>query len=97
MTDRLPREVLAERRRGLQAPDWHEALTAKPELLDSTVEGILRSPAACEMLDTERLKQLRDNMATTDLRKRGAMFAYRLAMLRGTAVGDFIRRASGAN
>ncbi|WP_372001302.1 asparagine synthase-related protein [Tistrella mobilis] len=97
MTDRLPREVLAERRRGLQAPDWHEALTAKPELLDSTVEGILRSPAACEMLDTERLKRLHADMATTDLRKRDAMFVYRLAMLRGTAVGDFIRRASGAN
>ena len=44
MADRLPREVVTERRRGLQAPDWHEALTAKPELLDETIEE--RSPDA---------------------------------------------------
>lgn len=97
MADRLPREVVTERRRGLQAPDWHEALTAKPELLDETIEGILRSPAACELLDTERLKRLRADMDTTDLRRYKSMTSYRLAMLRGTAVGDFIRRASGAN
>ncbi|MFD0387393.1 hypothetical protein ACFQ4K_05415 [Tistrella bauzanensis] len=49
-------------------------------------------------MDVDRLDRLVAALPTTDLATaRGAVESYRLSLLRGAAVGDFVRRASRVN
>jgi asparagine synthase (glutamine-hydrolysing) len=92
--DRLPDEVVAARRRGWQAADWHEGLTAGRAQAAEAVERIAASPASAAVLDVEALRRrLRDWPTTwTDLR---VVLGYREGLIRAIAVGAFLRQAAG--
>jgi asparagine synthase (glutamine-hydrolysing) len=97
LADRVPPEVLNEKRSGLQAADWHEGLTAaRPQVIEriSHLEKIAPSTRA---LDLPRLRRLAENWPTRGWERQETIQQYRLALLRGISVGHFLRRASGGN
>ncbi|HEY0113624.1 MAG TPA: asparagine synthase-related protein [Allosphingosinicella sp.] len=96
-TDRLPAEVTSERRKGYQAADWFETLSAAKGDVASELDRILACSEAVEALDSDKLRRLVDNWPQADPRNRTAVDNYRLALLRGISGGHFVRKASGSN
>jgi asparagine synthase (glutamine-hydrolysing) len=97
MVDRLPRAVLKEARKGYQAVDWHEGLTAAHAEVTAELERLAHCPAAAGLLDMERLKRLAAHWPTSGWERGEVMEAYRLVLLRGIAAGHFLRKASQSN
>lgn len=97
LTDRLPSDVLNARHAGLQAVDWHEGLTAaRPQIADE-ISRLDQTAPAIRALDLPRLRRLTENWPTTGWERMDVTDQYRSALLRGIAVGYFLRRASGGN
>jgi asparagine synthase (glutamine-hydrolysing) len=97
LADRVPAEVLNEKRHGLQAVDWHEGLTAaRPQLIDE-ISRLEQTAPAVRALDLKRMRQLAENWPTEGWERADTIQQYRLALLRGISVGHFLRRASGGN
>src|SRR5215217_1167187 len=97
LADRLPAEVLTERRRGAQAVDWHEAMSASRDRLGEEVERLRDVPAAATALDLERMQTLVKDWPTEGWETASVEQAYRLALLRGVTSGFFLRKASRSN
>jgi asparagine synthase (glutamine-hydrolysing) len=97
LRDRLPPEVLAERRRGYQAADWHVGLAEGRSAAATELDQLAACESAARTLDVGRMKRLLDDLPTSGWEKPGQMRAYRLALLRGMAAGHFLRKASGSN
>ncbi len=95
--DRLPSALLEQRRKGYQAADWHEQLTAVRERLGEEVDRLDAFAPAAGTLDVARLRRLVDNWPTRGWERDEIMFPYRLALLRGVSAGHFLRRASRVN
>jgi asparagine synthase (glutamine-hydrolysing) len=95
--DRLPAALLAERRKGYQAADWHEGLNSARGELAEELERIGQCAEARSTLDTDRLKRLAAEWPTSGWDSVAAMQLYRQALLRGVSVGHFLRKASGSN
>lgn len=95
--DRLPEAVVANRRRGSQAIDWHEGLTSGREGLREEIDRLEQVPAAAAALDLPRLRRLVDEWPEGDWDSSKAVSEYRLALLRGVANGHFLRRATRSN
>jgi len=93
LADRLPPAVIDERRRGFQAADWREVLTAANIEIRTEIERLREVPAAVSALDLDRMRKLIDELApgSEDEADDGAQ--YRLALMRGLAVGHFLRMA----
>lgn len=97
LADRLPPEVLAERRKGYQAADWHEGLAASQAGLLEEIARLEATPFAPQALDLSRLAELAGNPPAQSWGSQAAIQSHRLALLRGVAVGHFLRRASRTN
>ena len=95
--DRLPPEVLKEYRRGLQAIDWHEGLTAARAQIKEEISRLEQNAAAARALDLARMRRYADNWPTQGWELQEATEQYRFALLRGISVGHFLRRASGGD
>lgn len=95
--DRLPRSLLDERRRGLQAADWHEGLTSARGQLRSEIRRLRHVPFAAEALDLDRLERLTEDWPTGKWNTSEVDFDYRFLLIRGVASGHFLRKASGSN
>jgi len=97
LADRLPRVVLEETRRGYQAPDWHERLVASRESIATELARLDECPAAAKALDLARLHRLMDNWPGEGWTRENVSSSYRSALLRGIAVGHFMRRVARSN
>jgi len=97
LADRVPIQVLNERRRGLQAVDWHESLTAARRQLVEELTRLEQTPGAIRALDLARMRRLVENWPEEGWEKSEVVDQYRSALLRGISVGHFLRRASGGN
>ena len=95
--DRLPAAVLNEPKKGYQAADWHDGLTAARDEVVTELDRIEACAPATKLLDIARLKQLVANWPSSGWEKDSVRLAYRLALVRGIAAGHFLRKASGAN
>jgi asparagine synthase (glutamine-hydrolysing) len=97
LADRLPREILDERRTGAHIPTWFRRLDAKRKDIATDIERLEASPLAARLIDLPRLKRLmaewpRDEHAAELQREE-----YALALARGVHVGRFIRWVEGGN
>ena len=90
LCDRLPRVVLEEPKRGLQAADWHERLTAARDRLTAELEHIAGCPAAVEALDLQKLRKLVRNWPASGWETDEIAVRYRGSLLRAIATGHFI-------
>ena len=95
--DRLPAEVVWEKRKGLQAVDWHEGVAAARDEIRGELERIAGTDDAATTLDTERMKRLVENWPEGDWHKPSVFQRHRIALLRGVSAGHFIRKASRSN
>jgi asparagine synthase (glutamine-hydrolysing) len=96
--DRVPEQVLHERRKGRQAADWHEGLAAARASLSEEIDAIRTCAPAAGALDTARMQRLvADWPADGNWHSREVERDYRHALLRGISAGRFIRNAMGAN
>jgi asparagine synthase (glutamine-hydrolysing) len=93
----LPRAVLEERRRGLQAIDWHEGLTAARAALSDELGRLKSNDLAARTLDVARLDKLEQSWPQGGWDHPDVVANYRLALLRGVSAGHFLRKASGGN
>ena len=97
LADRLPQAVLNERRKGYQAADWHEGLSAHRGDVAAELDRLVAAAPAANLLDIARLKALVDNWPASGWEQSGTMMAYRLALLRGISAGHFLRKAMRSN
>jgi asparagine synthase (glutamine-hydrolysing) len=97
LADRLPPAVVNEQRKGYQAADWHEGLTAARADVSAELERIADCTPAAQALDIGRMKRLVDNWPTSGWEKDGVILSYRASLLRGISAGHFLRKALGAN
>lgn len=95
--DRLPPAVAEERRKGYQAADWHEGLTAARDQIAEEVGRIAASAPACSAVDAARMERLVREWPTSGWSRQANVQKYRLALMRGVSAGHFARRASGSN
>jgi asparagine synthase (glutamine-hydrolysing) len=93
LADRLPRAVLDEPRKGVQAADWFETLTAARGEIGGHVEELAASPLAAGTLDIARLRTLVREWPVDGWEQPATMRAYRLALLRGVTCGHFLAMA----
>ncbi len=95
--DRLPPAVAAEQRKGYQAVDWHEGLSAARQELREEVGRIAATDEAAGALDTQKMQTLLDNWPEGGWHKPEVFQPYRLALMRGVSTGHFIRKATRSN
>jgi len=95
LLDRVHAEVLNERRRGIQAVDWHEGMTAARAQILEEITRLEQNGPAVRALDLSRMRRLAENWPTDGWHREDIIEQYRLALLRGISVGHFLRRASG--
>ena len=97
LADRLPQAVLAEKRKGLQAIDWHEGMTAARGAAKEEIARLESCGPAAATLDLPRLHKLVDQWPEGGWEQEPVMQSYRLALLRAISTGHFLRKASGSN
>ena len=97
LSDRLPKIVLENPRRGLQAADCHERLTAVRDRVAIELNHIAHIPSAAGTLNMPYLQRLVENWPSDGWDRYEVMYAYRYTLLRAIGSGHFLRRATGAN
>ncbi len=97
LADRLPPEIVREQRKGLQAVDWHEGLTAARDEARLEAERIAAVDGAAEILETGKLDALLEDWPEDGWNGNKVTGRYRLALLRGLSGGHFLRKAAGSN
>jgi asparagine synthase (glutamine-hydrolysing) len=97
LADRLPPQVVEEKRKGQQAIDWYEGVCAGREEVRTEVGRILEVPGAADIVEADKLKQLTEEWPTGGWTSDKVMRSYRLALLRGVSGGHFLRKAAGSN
>jgi asparagine synthase (glutamine-hydrolysing) len=97
LADRLPQGVIDEPRRGYQAADWHERLTAVRDRVAAEIDRLEACPPATKALDLLHLRRLVENWPTGGWERDEVRLPYRLALLRGISTGHFLRRVNGGN
>jgi asparagine synthase (glutamine-hydrolysing) len=97
LSDRLPKLVLEDTRRGLQAADWHERLTEVRDRVAVELGRLDSTPLVPTLLDLPRLRRLAENWPAGGWESPEIGASYRSALLRGISAGHFLRRARGTN
>jgi len=97
LADRLPGEILDERRRGANAPDWFRFLNARRQDIARDIESLEASPLASRLIDLPRLKALMTRWPRDEHEAQRRVWEYRRALARGVHVGRFVRWVEGGN
>jgi asparagine synthase (glutamine-hydrolysing) len=90
MQDRLPASTLRRTTRGLQSADWYLTVGAARPQLSAELTRIERSPLACRVLDTARLRTLLDTWPGSGYHTAQVSDIWHLALTRGIAAGSFL-------
>jgi asparagine synthase (glutamine-hydrolysing) len=97
LADRLPREIIDERRRGTNDPTWYRSLNARRANIACDIERLEASPLARRLLDLPRLKRLMAQWPKDEQAAESRRGEYQLALARGVHVGRFVRWVEGGN
>jgi asparagine synthase (glutamine-hydrolysing) len=97
LADRLPREIIDERRRGANNPIWFRSLNARRASIARDIERLEASPLARRLLDVPRLKRLMAQWPKDEQAAESRFGEYQLALMRGVHVGRFVRWIEGGN
>jgi asparagine synthase (glutamine-hydrolysing) len=97
LADRLPKQVLKQRRPSWQCADWHEDLTAARHVILDEIDRLEACEVAATTLDLPRLRSLTEDWPSGGWERREVELRYRYTLLRAVAVGHFLRRATGSN
>jgi len=97
LADRLPREIVDERRRGANNPTWFRSLDVRRGTIAEDIDRLEASPLARRLIDLPRLKRLMAQWPKDEQAAAARLGEYRLALARGVHVGRFIRWVEGGN
>lgn len=97
LADRLPPEVLNERRRGALQWPWFDVLCAHREEIAAEVEQMENSIMASRLFDIPRLRQLIKNWPRDAEEAQAHGHAYMLSLDQAVHVSQFIRWATKGN
>lgn len=98
MAGLLPGEVLANRRDGLQAVDWHHRMTRDLPRLKEQAEVMADDPDVASILDIRTLRRMLDEWpASTPRLADPAFFRLQVCLPYALTVGRLVRQAKGAN
>src|SRR6185295_7199554 len=89
LADRLPKRVVEETRRGLQAADWHEMLSADRQRIAAEIKRLEACAPAARAIDLARLRRLVEDWPETGWERSEIVSAYRLALAAGLSTGHF--------
>lgn len=89
--DRLPAEVLGERRKGLQAADWAEAIVAGRERVIAEARAIAESPVAAALIDGAGLVRMAESIPAGEWQDERAQLEFALHGVSALSVGHFVR------
>lgn len=95
--DRLPREILNERRRGAQVPDWFRRLQVRRQDIAAEIERLDASPLASRLIDLPRLRRLMTQWPKDTAEAEQRLDAYKFVLSRGVHIGRFVRWVEGRN
>jgi asparagine synthase (glutamine-hydrolysing) len=87
----LPPQVLANRRRGAQAPDWFEKLKGRKAAMEAEIADLDRSALARKAIDLDRLRTAVRKWPSENWHENKIIEEYQLALPRGLAMGRFAR------
>lgn len=90
LSDRLPPLVLAERRKGYQAADWHEGMTRNLPAIRDLVEEIGANDLATSLIDIDSLRSWVHRWPTGGWERPQVEARYRTALLVALSAGHFI-------
>jgi asparagine synthase (glutamine-hydrolysing) len=97
LADRLPREIIDERRHGANIPTWFRSLEARRADIAREIDRLEASPLARRLLDLPRLKRLMAQWPKDEQAAEYRFGEYRLALTGGLHAGRFIRWVEGGN
>lgn len=97
MADVLPEEILEGRGKGYQFADWYEGLSADRERLREQLQQLRQHRRAAQLLDLPALEALLEDWPEEGWGNMATIQRYRLKLLRGVAMGNFIRYAEPDN
>jgi len=95
MADRLPPEILNNRRRGLQAANWLDSLIRARGQIESELGRLEKSPIASYILDVRRIRNLTKRIQNGRPDEQQTMLDYRNVLERGLTMGRFLLWAEG--
>jgi asparagine synthase (glutamine-hydrolysing) len=97
--NQLPPQILDFGRvqKGVQAADFHEQMANSRDELIVEVDRMANSALAARCLDLPRMRRLLEDWPKDGWRDADTIAEYRHALLRGLAVGCFIRHVEGGN
>ena len=93
----LPDEILDSPTRGLQAPDWHENSGKLLPQMRQELEKLKAHASAGRYLDLESMEKAIDEWPEEGWDDPQIEMRFRIQLLRGMAVGSFIRYAEEGN
>ena len=96
MADRLPAEILASPRRGIDTADWFERLSGARAQVFEALHLLEQSETASTVLDLPRMRRLADQIDQPAGRSRARVMDYRHVLERGLMVGRFLRWFEGS-
>lgn len=91
MSSYLPRTVLSNRLRGLQAADWFERLHGAQNRVSNELNKLEQSDLARRILDLKRMRRLFDRMPRNGNNSEDIFTNYRLILQQGLMIGRFLR------
>jgi asparagine synthase (glutamine-hydrolysing) len=97
LADRVPAEILAQTRQGVQNGEWYHMATLHRDQTAEAVERLARSPLACRVLDVNFLKTLVDNWPKNADDAIRSEQEHRNMLQFGVSVGSFLRWYEGSN
>lgn len=96
--DRLPAEILNERRSGVQDANWFRRLNVRRPALAADIERLEASPTASRLIDLPRLKRLLDQWpADEHAAEKLGQLPFKAILTRAVHIGNFVRWVEGGN
>lgn len=97
LADRVPAEVLAQKGKGKQSPEWYFIATRRREQMIEAVERISRSRLASRVLDIPRMRHLLDTWPKDAESAQRHEMLHGHALHRAISMGGFLRWHEGSN
>lgn len=97
LADRVPAEILAQRGKGKQSPEWYFVATRRREAMIEAVERLSRSRLASRVLDIPRMRRLLEQWPEDAERARAHEMLHGHGLHRAIAMGGFLRWYEGGN
>lgn len=93
----LPQQLLLEKRRGLQAPDWRRNVLRARERLAVELDRGQHADIAARLIDFSAARETLAGLQASDAPAQPDELRIRRGLLRALAAAHFVRRATGSN